>query len=275
MNIAISFRRGVHRLLLLWAMLLPFWLSAQKEIPKPSGFLVNDYAGLFTREQTVALGDKLEAYAKETSTQIVVVTEKSLEGDDPFDYSVRLAQEWGIGGNEEKDNGVLIYVASEDRKIRIQTGYGAEGFLPDAIAKRIISETIAPAFRKGQYYEGIDSATTEIMQRAKGEFTASPEDGSRGFELPGWLIVLIVILIIIIISRGNRGGGDRGYSNRGPYTHRYPGGWWFFPGGGFGSGGSGWGGGGGGSDGWGGFSGGDFGGFGGGDFGGGGAGGDW
>jgi len=274
MNIAISFRRGTHRLLLLWCMLLPLWLSAQKEIPKPSGFLVNDYAGLFTREQVVALGEKLEAYAKETSTQIVVVTEKSLEGDDPFDYSVRLAQEWGIGGSEEKDNGVLIYVASEDRKIRIQTGYGAEGFLPDAIAKRIIDETIAPAFRKGEYYEGIDAATTEIMQRAKGEFTASPGDGSRETEIPGWVIVLIVIIIIIIISKSNKRGGDRGYSNRGPYTHRYPGGWWIFPGGGFGSGGGGWGGSSS-NDGWGGFGGGDFGGFGGGDFGGGGAGGDW
>ena len=79
-------------------LLLPLGLAAQKQLPQPTDFLVNDYAGLLSRQEVVQLGNKLSNYARETSTQIVVVTEESLAGEDPFNYTIRLAQEWGIGG---------------------------------------------------------------------------------------------------------------------------------------------------------------------------------
>jgi len=259
-------------------------VQAQKTMPKPTGYLVNDFAGLMSRAELEQLGAKLSAYARETSTQIVVVTETSLEGEDDFDYSVRLARAWGIGGSKEKSNGILLYIAKEERKVRIQTGYGAEGFLTDALSRRIIEQIISPAFKEGNYYAGIDGATTAIMDLGRDEYTneGGGKRKSEGGKALGLIFMLLLILIIFlsIYNRNRRGRGgnedDGGYHRGGRYDERNSGGggWIFFPTGGFG----GWGGGGGGSgssDGWGSSSGGDFGGFGGGDFGGGGAGGDW
>lgn len=257
---------------------------AQKQIPEPTGFLVNDYAGLMSRQEVEQLGSKLRRYVEESSTQIVIVTETSLEGEDPFDYSYRLASAWGIGGGEY-DNGILIYVAEQDRAIRIQTGLGTEGFLTDAMAKRIIDNIIAPAFRQGRYYHGLDQATSAIMELGQGEYTG--EGGQQGRRdakggVPAILVIAVLIFLIILFSRmgqGNDDDDDDGGYYRGGRYDRYPrrgrrgGGWIFFPGPWIGGGGSGSGGGGGG--GFGGFGGGGFGGFGGGDFGGGGAGGSW
>ncbi len=258
---------------------------AQKQIPEPTDFLVNDYARLMSRQEVEQLGNKLRDYALNSSTQIVVVTEPSLEGEDPFDYSYRLAREWGIGGGEY-DNGILIYIAVQDRAIRIQTGLGTEGFLPDAMAKRIIDNMIAPAFREGRYYQGLDQATSAIMDFGQGEYSGDgqqqrqPRDAKGG--LPSFLVIAVLIFLILLLSRMGQGDDDDddgGYYRGGRYD-KYPrrgrrgGGWIFFPGpwigGGGGSGGGGSSGGG-----WGGFGGGGFGGFGGGDFGGGGAGGSW
>lgn len=261
-------------------------IQAQKALPQRSQFLVNDYANLLSRDQVVSLGKKLSDYAKQTTTQIVIVIEPSLEGEDAFDYSNRLARAWGIGG-KENDNGILIYVARDDRKVRIQTGYGVEGFLPDAITKRIIDNIIVPAFKQGQYYEGLDQATNAIMKLGAGEYTndqPSGDNGGGGAALGFvFLVVIFLLVFMYLVSRrhkNNRGNDkdddDGGYYRGGKYDmddrRRGGGGWIFFPG-------PGWGGGGNSQrnndDGWGGFGGGDFGGFGGGDFGGGGAGGDW
>ncbi|HHH55293.1 MAG TPA: TPM domain-containing protein [Bacteroidetes bacterium] len=210
-----------------------------------------------------ALEQKLVAYDDTTSTQIAVVIEKSTEGDDIFDYAIRLAEKWGIG-QEGKDNGVLIYIATEDRKLRILTGYGAEPTLTDAMAKRIIERILIPAIRKGNYYEGLDKATTKIIQLTAGEFSADDEGGGIEPILIFALILLLFFLFVYLASKGNGGKGG-GYYRGGHYDDPWRGnggGWWI---------------GGGGSGGGGGFSGGGggFGGFGGGSFGGGGAGGSW
>lgn len=253
-------------------------MFAQKQVPPKSNRLVNDYAQILSQGQAASLTRKLNKYADETSTQIVVVTETSLEGDDDFEYSVRLAQEWGIG-TKGNDNGILLYISKNDRKVRIQTGYGAEGFLPDAISKRIIDNTIVPAFKKGRFYDGIDRATSTFMELGRGEYV-NPDQGKRKAKggISTFFIILFVIVLIIILSKFGSGGDDDdgGYYRGGRYDeqHRHRrrrrggGGWIIFPGGGGGFGGGGGGGGFGGG-------GGGFGGFGGGGFGGGGAGGDW
>lgn len=270
--------------LLLCGVLAGLTAWSQKKLPEPTQFLVNDYAGILSREQVVALGQKLRDYANETSTQIVVITETSLEGEDPFDYTNRLARAWGIGG-KENDNGILLYIARDDRQIRIQTGYGAEGFLPDAMSKRIIDQIIVPAFRQGKFYEGIDQAVSAMMDLGRGEgFTNEKPKGNSGGGGSALAFLFVVILFFLIMmwlvrrrhkddDDNDDGGYDRGGRYRG-HRRRGGGGWIFFPGPG------GWNTGGGGSsdrgaDGWGGFGGGGFGGFGGGDFGGGGAGGSW
>jgi uncharacterized protein len=269
-------------LLSLWS----FSIFAQPAIPQASNYLVNDYAQLMNQREVDRLGTKLRDYALETSTQIVIVTETSLQGEDDFDRALAIYDEWKIGGSEENSNGVLLYVAQEDRKIRILTGYGAEGFLTDAMSRRIIDNIISPAFRQGRFYDGLNRATDAIMDLGRGEYTNEGQ-GQRDAEggVPAILIIIVLIILIIIFSRmagDDDDDDDGGYYRGGRYDmnprpksrrRRSGGGWIFFPGGGGGWSGGGSSGGGGG--GFGGFGGGGFGGFGGGLSGGGGAGGSW
>ncbi|MEM9835399.1 MAG: TPM domain-containing protein [Bacteroidota bacterium] len=282
--------RYLFLFLCLLLQLTPAW--AQRDIPPKREYLLHDYADLFSRQEEITLGQKLANYARETSTQIVVVTETSLQGETAFDRSLNIAHGWGVGGSEQKDNGVLIYVAKNDRKVQIQTGYGAEGFLPDAMARRIVDNTIIPKFRQGKFYEAIDRATNAIMQLGRGEYVAEPGDGANNESgIPPIVILFLILLVFIVLSsianRNNDDDDDGGYWRGGRYDMDDPyhdtrrrrsrrggnGGWVIFPGGFGGGGGGGFGGGGGG--GLGGFGGGSFGGFGGGGFGGGGAGGSW
>ncbi|HHB78412.1 MAG TPA: TPM domain-containing protein, partial [Saprospiraceae bacterium] len=200
---------GVNFILLFGLVLLSFFAQA-KEIPKKTRFLVNDYAHVLSDAERRALEQKLVAYDDTTSTQIAVVIEKSTEGDDIFDYAIRLAEKWGIG-QEGKDNGVLIYIATEDRKLRILTGYGAEPTLTDAMAKRIIERILIPAIRKGNYYEGLDKATTKIIQLTAGEFSADDEGGGIEPILIFALILLLFFLFVYLASKGNGGKGGGYY----------------------------------------------------------------
>ncbi|GAA3991495.1 TPM domain-containing protein [Hymenobacter antarcticus] len=270
-------RRLAWPLLLALLWLLPLvgtWAQGLPPRPNPPR-LVNDLARLMQPGEADALEQKLVTYNDSTSSQIAVVTVPTLDGDEIADYAQKLYEAWGIG-RKGKNNGILILVAKQERAARIQTGYGLEGAVPDALAKRIISNTLVPAFRQNQYYAGLDRATDQLIALAKGEYKADPADArprrsrdSSGSGIPFWLIIGAMVIIFVLLR--NRGGGG-GRGNRGV------GGGGFFPpfllgtllggsgggGGGFGGGGGGFGGGGGG-----------FGGFGGGSSGGGGASGDW
>lgn len=257
-------------------LVLSFSLQAKPTPAKPNPpKLVNDFAGVLSAQETNALERKLLAYNDSTSTQIAIVIERSLEGDDAFDYSFRIAESWGIG-RKGKDNGILFYIAVDDRKLYIQNGYGVEGFFTDGLARRVIENVLKPAFRQNQYFAGLDRATDVVITAGEGEYTNDngPRDAEGG--IPAVLIILVLLIFIVILSSmGDDGDDDGGYYRGGRYDmDHYPkrrrrsrGGWVIFPGGG----GGGWPGGGGG----GGFGGGGFGGFGGGGFGGGGAGGSW
>jgi uncharacterized protein len=242
------------------SFLLFFWVSLAliaKEIPaKPNPpRLVNDYVNVLDAGQQEALEAKLKAYSDSTSTQIAIVIEQSLEGDDDFDYSQRLAESWQIG-MAGKNNGLLIYIAIGDRKIRIQNGYGLEGSITDAFSRRIIEEIIKPNFKQQAYYEGLEQATTLIMKKASGEFVNEDfgETSNKGGSLSTIIVIVIIVLIFIISGKGGGRGGRGIFMGPTPFM------------GTFGSGGYSGGGGGGESS---------FGGFGGGSFGGGGAGGSW
>lgn len=242
---------------------------AGKEIPAKSGVLVNDFARVLTPDQAIALERKLVAYDDSTSTQIAIVIEPSLEGEEVFDYSLRIAETWGIG-NKDKDNGILLFVAIEDRKLFIHTGMGVQDYLTDNMTKRIIDNIIKPAFKTGDYYGGLDRATDAMIDLGAGRFTNDLEERGDG-GISGILILFIVLIgVFVLFSLLSRAGGDDGpgggYYRGGHYGGNRGGGWIFLPGpgGNWGSGNSG-------SD----WDGGDFGGFGGGGFDGGGAGGDW
>lgn len=230
-----------------------------KDIPvKPNPpRLVNDYAGALSNEEKASLENKLVTYFDSTSTQIAIVIENSIEDDDVTDYCERLATAWGIG-EKGKNNGLLIYVALKEHKIRIHTGYGMEATITDALSKRIIEQNIKPNFRNKDYYTGLDEATAIIMRAASGEYVNDREQKAPG-GFSKLLLLIFIIIILMVIFRKRGGGGRGGSGMMGPLF------WGTFGSGGFSSGGGGFGGG----------SGGGFGGFGGGGFGGGGAGGDW
>lgn len=229
--------------------------------------LVNDYAHMLTDAQAAELEAKLVDYDKTSSTQVTVVTVKSLGSYEISEYAVELGNRWQVG-RKGKDNGVLVLASLDEHKLNISTGYGLEGALPDAMCGRIIRNEMVPAFKQGNYYEGFVRGVDGIIAATKGEYTADKEDG-KGEKLPAWAIILLIVIVYIVLwimSKFRGGGGGSYMSGRG---HR---GWGAGPfiGGGFmgGSLGGGWGGGSSGGSG-------GFGGFGGGSFGGGGASGSW
>ena len=270
--------KKIHILLLTCFLLLSFAGKSQ-QIPDPMSppRLVNDFAGILDANQARHLEQKLVNFNDSTSSQIVVLTVKSLNGLTKEEFADRVGEQWGVG-QKGKNNGVVVLVkpkyGNEKGDARISVGYGLEGVIPDALSIRIVNNEMIPYFKAGDYFTGIDKATNTLISLAKGEFTADQykkktRDGSVGIIVP-----VIIIILIIIFMRRNSGDhyttGSKGNSiwtaiwlasmmgNRGG-----KGSWGDFRSGG-GSFGGGFGGGGGG-----------FGGFGGGSFGGGGAGGSW
>lgn len=248
--------------LLVWFLFSVLALASQGKTPPPmptDSRWVQDYGNALDIDQEVFLLKKLKAYFDTTSNEIAIVTERSLEGDDIFNYSYKLAKEWGIG-TKGKDNGVLIYAAIDDRKVFIQVGKGLEGAIPDAYAKRVINQVLLPRFKEGKYGMGFDEATDVLIQMAEGEFKSDGQ-GQEPEGIPFWVIVLIIVILIIVFSSGGNNGKTYDYDapNRRSRGLGIPPIWI-----GGGGGGGGWSGGGG-------FGGG----FGGGSFGGGGAGGSW
>jgi uncharacterized protein len=244
--------------------------AAQSPLPPAPTRYFNDQAGVVSADAAARLEQKLKAFDEQTSSQIVVAIFPELPSPSLEDFTVRAAQAWRVG-RKKLDNGAVLFVFVKDRQLRIEVGYGLEGALPDATARRIIEERITPAFRAGDYAGGIEAGVDAMMAATRGEYTASPAP-ARGRRPQGrvdssFLLVLFILFIVIAMSRRGRRGrtyGRRGYWGGGPW-------WWGggFGGGGFGGGGFGGGGWSGGGFGGGGFSGG------GGSFGGGGASGRW
>ena len=248
--------------LFLQALLFANNAFAQNIITKPNpATLVTDVAGVLTPEQKQALEKKLVAIDDSSSNQIAVVIIPTLDGYPKEEYATKLFRDWGIG-NKKTNNGVLLLVAINDRQIRIEVGYGLEGAIPDITALNIIDNDIKPAFKAGNYYEGINKATDNIAKAAVGEYKVAKAKKSKSKGSGGFLIILIIIFLILRSGRGGGGSniGGSGFSD--VATGLLLGS--ILGGGGRGGGGGGYGGGGGG-----------FGGFGGGSSGGGGAGGSW
>jgi uncharacterized protein len=252
-------------------------IAAQEFPEKPvPPRLVNDFAGLLSQQEVNALEQKLVAYDDSSSTQIAIVTLSDLHGYDIADYAQRLAEKWGIG-QKGLNNGIIVLVKpktseSSRGEVNISPGYGLEGVVPDIVCEQIIDNEILPEFRAGNYYQGLDKATSTLMSLASGEFPPDQYRKSKGSDLGGLapFIFFIIFLIIIMFIRGSGGSNHKHISSKGlplwmlltmmnSGGNKHSGSW-----GGF-SGGGGFGGGGGGG----------FGGFGGGSFGGGGASGSW
>lgn len=223
---------------------------SQPAIPELWGTRIHDEANLLSAGVSGQLESELKRFEDSTSNQIAILIIETLDGYPIEDYSLKVAEKWKLG-EANKDNGVLLLVVVKDRDVRIETGEGVEGALPDAVCNQIIRNIIAPNFRQNNFDGGIYGAVKAIEGAIKGEYTAEAPVKKNGRKGSGSLIPFLVIVFILIIISRIRGGG----SNRGRGGWSSGSGWY---GGGFGGGGgwSGGGGGGGFSGGGGGFSGG-------------------
>lgn len=169
------------------------------EIPPLSGRVV-DRAGLLTPQERGSLERKLEALERESSFQIVIASIASLEGEPLEDFSLRLAEAWRIG-QKGLDNGAIVLVVRDERRIRIEVGYGLEPVIPDGLAGRIIRERIQPEFRRGDFYGGLAAAVDALALAARQEYPAgksAPESGSdseSGFLTVGLFLFFILGIV--------------------------------------------------------------------------------
>ncbi len=238
-------------------------MAAEVIPPAPKQYF-NDDAHVVSPTTAVELNRKLEQFERDTSSQIVVAIYPKMQSDSSIeDYTVRVAHSWGVG-QKGKDNGAVLFVFVQDHKMYLQVGYGLEGALPDALAKRILENEIKPHFRKGDFDGGLWAGVTAILQATQGEYKGTGRTVAGGSRIPPWPIVLVIgLVVLVVIVRVLSYSAVGTVYGRGGRIMRYGTGPVFW--GGFGGGG----GGGGGFSSGGGFSGG------GGGFGGGGAGGSW
>lgn len=217
-------------------------------LPDKAPSRVVDVAGILDAAREQSLDARLAEFERESSTQIVVVTIPSLGGEEISDFANRLFERWGLG-QKGQNNGVLLLVATGDRKARIEVGYGLEDRLTDALSRRILEERLFPAFRQGRYADGIDAASDGIVEASKGAYVGRPRKKvHKGVPLAALVfVVFVVVMILIALQRGSSIGprGRRRYYRSGPIIWGGGGGWGA-GGGGWSSGGGGWGGGGGG-----------------------------
>ncbi|MBD3797926.1 MAG: TPM domain-containing protein [Campylobacterales bacterium] len=178
-------------LLVLFAVTVLF---SAPNFPKLNNSRVVDNAGLFNTYQRIDLEKRLAAHETNTSNQVVVVTLNSLEGYDIADYGYQLGRHWGIG-QKDKNNGVLLIVAPNERKVRIEVGYGLEGALPDATANSIIQYEILPFFKTGNYYDGVNSGIKSILEAIKGEYKPVSSDNK---DLPMGLLLFPILFIALM-----------------------------------------------------------------------------
>jgi len=173
--------------------------------------LVNDFAGVLNKNEYSKLENTLEDFARQTSTQIVVVTVADLDGYDRSDYAFQLGEKWGVG-QKGKDNGIVVLLkpksGNSSGQVFIATGYGLEGVLPDAIVNReVVDNEMIPQFKQNDYYGGLAAGLNVIMAITRGEYTAEQYkekvDAGGAAGIP--FIFILFILMFVLLGRRRRG----------------------------------------------------------------------
>lgn len=205
-------------------LLLIFFLASmgfsQYEIPEKPKSVVDqkslyelDGIDLLSDSQVLALRNKLESYEDSTGTQIVICIIKSTYGENISQLGALWGEKWGIG-QKEKDNGVFILLAKEDRTIDINTGYGVFYYLTNRDVEQIINRKILPEFKKGDYYAGLDAGTNALIDALSGKFKDDSKNGSFKDFLP-FLIFFLVIVFFFFSGSGRGGPPQGGFRRRG------------------------------------------------------------
>jgi uncharacterized protein len=181
--------------------------AQQPDFPPLTGRVV-DRAELLDPATEAQIAQRLQAHEQGTGEQLVVVTVPDLQGRSIEDYGYQLGRHWGIG-QQGKDNGALLLIARDERKIRIEVGYGLEGRLTDAASALIIQNVISPAFKRGDFAAGISNGVEAMLQVLGGQAQAAPAQGQRPAEAPpgGFPVLLILFFVVMTFLRGGRRGG--------------------------------------------------------------------
>jgi uncharacterized protein len=197
---------GSTFLLLACFLLATTGLAAAERIPPAPPRYFNDYANVVRRDTADALNRQLEQFERDSSNQVLVVIYPKMESDSSVeDYTVRVAQSWKAG-QQGRNNGAVLFAFMQERQLYIQVGYGLEGAIPDAIAKRIIEQEIVPRFRAGDVDGGMTAAVNALIAAAKGEYKgtgATRAEGRRGNsgKTGGAGLFVLFIIIFLIASR--------------------------------------------------------------------------
>jgi uncharacterized protein len=192
-------RKSKRYYLLLIFFLLSLPLTAYSlDVPRLQGY-VNDYAGMISSPAKSKIEDELRAFEQSDSTQIVILTIPSLEGENLEEFSIKVGETWKIG-QQGKDNGILFIVSNQERRIRVEVGRGLEGSLTDLMAGRIIDQVIKPRFKQGDFDGGFIAGVSAIINATRGEFQAEERPAQRrqsGF--PPFLTFLMFLGIFTLI----------------------------------------------------------------------------
>ena len=176
---------------------------AALDVPALKGH-VSDYAGMLSPASQRQLEAVLTDFEQKESTQIAVLTIPSLKGDALEDFSMRVADAWKIG-QSEADNGAILLIVKNDRKIRIEVGYGLEGRLTDLLAGRIIRNIIAPQFKMGNFDQGVSQGVAAMIGAVKGEFSATtPQKRPASQKGPPLIAIIGLIFLINVVGRTRR-----------------------------------------------------------------------
>lgn len=242
-----------HILMASFLVLIILSHSLALEVPaRPQG-RITDLTNTLSQTETSLIEKKLADYEEATTNQIAVLLIPTLEGDSLEDYSIRLGEKWKIG-QKDKDNGVIILIVKNDRKIRIEVGYGLEPVLPDGLIGSI-RDGMTPYFKQGDFFGGIDYGIDAIIENASPDYAPSQKPARRPARqrdsLPLGLIVPLIVVFLIVsrfMRAATRHGSRDMWGFGGPFIGHGSGGYWGggggFGGGGFSGGGGGFGGGG-------------------------------
>jgi uncharacterized protein len=193
---------------ILLLLLIPcVFIFAQAEFPVLKNY-ANDFTATLDNSELYTLNSTLKKFDDTTSNQLVFLMIRSLDGYSLDLYTYEVASRNKIG-QAKKNNGVLFFVAKDDKKMRIEVGYGLEGALPDALASSILRNEVRPHFKKSDYYAGIKAGLNAIMDATRGEYTSDKKEKEDG---PGFPFIYIIMIILFLIFSGGKGGKKGGGS---------------------------------------------------------------
>ena len=159
---------------------------------------VTDLTSTLQPDELAALNQKLTQFVQQSGSQIAVLILPGTQPEDIAQFGIRLAEAWKIG-RDKQDDGVILIVAKQERKMRIEVGYGLEGAIPDVVAKRIIREQLAPAFKQGQFYAGLNQATDTLMTLIQGEHLPAPDKSAQADQHGHWTSWLPMLMFAAIV----------------------------------------------------------------------------